>query len=281
MNVKQIINQFNHTKSNTGNNDKTFSDIINYINKGNEHLLTYFKTFKNDYINQLKGQINKIESAYEDSINRNMDMLSFIQLLIDNYDGSVEMKNSIMNNKLKIYQCKEIQNFDELIKYYNEYNIVEDKKKINIEDFRCVKNITDQSSPVHSLLLLKDKRVASCSEDKTIRIYDPSKDYHCDQVIQRHTKAIISICELDDGTIVSCSYDKSIMIGDYTSKNAHDDWIFKVIAIPNNRMASCSDDATIKIWKSSKTPYSDKPIKVLEGHRLSINSLLYIKREIL
>ena len=71
------------------------------------------------------------------------------------------------------------------------------------------------------------------------------------------------------------------MIGDYTSKNAHDDWIFKVIAIPNNRMASCSDDATIKIWKSSKTPYSDKPIKVLEGHRLSINSLLYIKREIL
>ena len=26
MNVKQIINQFNHTKSNTGNNDKTFSD---------------------------------------------------------------------------------------------------------------------------------------------------------------------------------------------------------------------------------------------------------------
>ena len=281
MNVKQIINQFNHTKSNTGNNDKTFSDIINNINKGNEHLLTYFKTFKNDYINQLKGQINKIESAYEDSINRNMDMLSFIQLLIDNYDGSVEMKNSIMNNKLKIYQCKEIQNFDELIKYYNEYNIVEDKKKINIEDFRCVKNITDQSSPVHSLLLLKDKRVASCSEDKTIRIYDPSKDYHCDQVIQRHTKAIISICELDDGTIVSCSYDKSIMIGDYTSKNAHDDWIFKVIAIPNNRMASCSDDATIKIWKSSKTPYSDKPIKVLEGHRLSINSLLYIKREIL
>ena len=210
-----------------------------------------------------------------------MDMLSFIQLLIDNYDGSVEMKNSIMNNKLKIYQCKEIQNFDELIKYYNEYNIVEDKKKINIEDFRCVKNITDQSSPVHSLLLLKDKRVASCSEDKAIRIYDPSKDYHCDQVIQRHTKAITSICELDDGTIVSCSYDKSIMIGDYTSKNAHDDWIFKVIAIPNNRMASCSDDATIKIWKSSKTPYSDKPIKVLEGHRLSINSLLYIKREIL
>ena len=50
-----------------------------------------------------------------------------------------------------IEECTDnnMNDFDELIKYYNEYNIVEDKKKINIEDFRCVKNITDQSSPVH------------------------------------------------------------------------------------------------------------------------------------
>ena len=38
--------------------------------------------------------INTIESSYEESYNRNMNMLSFIKKLIDNYDGSVEMKNN-------------------------------------------------------------------------------------------------------------------------------------------------------------------------------------------
>ena len=145
--------------------------------------------------------------------------------------------------------------------------------EINIEQ---VKTITGHTDSVNSLLHLKDGRVASCSIDKTIRIYDPSNDYHCDQVIERHNYGIRSICQLDDGTIVSCSDDKSIMIGDYTIKNAYDDCIWKVITLPNNRIASCSKDMTIKIWKSNP-PYSDTPIKVLREHSRGVNSLLYIK----
>ena len=96
-------------------------------------------------------------------------------------------------------------------------------------------------------------------------------------MIERHSESIKSICQLDDGTIVSCSDDKSIMIGDYTIKNAHNKYINQVITLPNNRIASCSYDySIIKIWKSNP-PYSDTPIKVLEGHSNSVTSLLYIK----
>ena len=158
-----------------------------------------------------------------------------------------------------------------MIKYYNEYNIR--IESVKIEDIKSIKTITGHYSYVISLLHLKDGRVASCSDD--IRIYDPSNDYHCDQVIERHSKGIRSICQLEDGTIVSCSFD-AIMIGDYTINNAHDRWIDKVITLPNNRIASCSDDKTIKIWKSNP-PYSDTPIKVLTGHSNSVYSLLYIK----
>ena len=66
------------------------------------------------------------------------------------------------------------------------------------------------------------------------------------------------------------------MIGDYIIKEAHDKWILKVITFPNNRIASCSKDKTIKIWKSNP-PYSDTPIKVLKGHRYFVYSLLYMK----
>ena len=139
-----------------------------------------------------------------------------------------------------------------------------------------IKTINEHISSVLSLLLLKDKRVASCSLDKTIRIYNPSNDYHCDQVIERHSQCIRSICILEDDTLVSCSFDQSIVIGDYRIKNAHDKPIFKVIALPNNRIASCSMEFTIKIWKSNP-PYSDTPIKVLTGHNKCVHSLLYIK----
>ena len=179
------------------------------------------------------------------------------------------MKKKIECNIINIYQNA---NDSELIKYFKNYSIIEKKQ---IVEAKC---ITDHTSSVFSLLLLKDKRIASCSEDNTIRIYDPSNNYHCDQVIERHTKGITSICELDDGTIVSCSWDKSIMIGDYTIRNAHDICINKVITLPNNRIASCSGDKTIKIWMS-KPPYSNIATKVLKK---GIISLLYIKeRDIL
>ena len=57
-----------------------------------------------------------------------MNMLSFLQILIDNYDGSIEMKNNILDNEIKIYKCEDRLNANDLIKYYNCYNIIEKNK---------------------------------------------------------------------------------------------------------------------------------------------------------
>ena len=135
----------------------------------------------------------------------------------------------------------------------------------------CIKTITEHTLKAYSLLLLKDKRVASCSADRTIRIYDPSNNYHCYQVLERHNSHIFSICELEDGTIVSSSFDNTIMIDEYKIKDAYDGILNKLITLPNNRIASCSEDKKIKLWKSNP------PFKVLEGHNASVTSLLYIK----
>ena len=85
-----------------------------------------------------------------------------------------------------------------------------EKEKVNFEEVKCIKTITVHDFPINALLLLKDKRVASCSADKTIRKFYPFNDYHCDQVIKRHKKNIVSICQLDDGNILSCSSDLSL-----------------------------------------------------------------------
>ena len=59
-----------------------------------------------------------------------------------------------------------------------------------------------------------------------------------------------------------------------TKLTKHIDWINKIISLPKNRIASCSTDKTIKIWKSDY-PYSN--IAVLFGHKEKVISLLYIK----
>ena len=68
--------------------------------------------------------------------------------------------------------------------------------------FTKKRKINSHSKEVNSLLLLQDNRIASCSEDNTIRIFNPSKWYKCEQIIE-NTSPVISICQMDNGTIVS------------------------------------------------------------------------------
>ena len=50
--------------------------------------------------------INKIETAYKESFERNNDILTLLNKLIDNYNGDKTMYNTIVENyKLKIKKC--------------------------------------------------------------------------------------------------------------------------------------------------------------------------------
>ena len=150
---------------------------------------------------------------------------------------------------------------------------------------RAIAIIKEHLDFVYSLLLLKDKRIASCSEDKTIRIFNPIKNYQCEIIIKGHLNAIYSICQLENSHIVSCSLDNSIRIWSITQYsyrcmfsifNAHNYSISKVLSLSSERIASSSWDNTIKIWKGT-SEYSDIPIRVLRGHTDIVRTIIEIK----
>ena len=150
---------------------------------------------------------------------------------------------------------------------------------------RVIAIIKEHLDVVYSLLLLKDKRIASCSEDKTIRIFNPIKNYQCEIIIKGHLNAIYSICQLENSHIVSCSLDNSIRIWSitqysyrcmFTIFNAHNYSISKVLSLSSERIASSSWDNTIKIWKGT-SEYSDIPIRVLRGHTDIVRCIIEIK----
>ena len=84
---------------------KEFFELVNDINKGYEHIHTYFTILKNEHVNRLLTVINELESSYEKSVNRNSIVLSFIQQLLMNYDYSIEMKKSIETFTINLYKC--------------------------------------------------------------------------------------------------------------------------------------------------------------------------------
>ena len=221
------------------------TEITNQISKGFTHLNEYFTQLKNHYINKLTNQINELESSYEISYNINKDILSLLQILIKNY----KCRNSIINSiqELNFYTCENSATIEDVINYLKTYDITEKKiikKEIDLfnqdilldlseikskkEDYNKIDTLLDildnskrtkqliltndvftkkrkinsHSKEVNSLLLLQDNRIASCSEDSTIRIFNPSKWYKCEQIIE-NTSPVISICQMDNGTIVS------------------------------------------------------------------------------
>ena len=156
------------------------------------------------------------------------------------------------------------------------------ERVVDINNIINIKIINEHSDDVYSLLLLSDGRLASCSYDKTIKIYDIKNNYHCDITLEGHTHSVNYISQLDNNKLISCSDDRSIKIWsitqssyqcDYTINNAHNGVIFKVISLTNNRIASCSYK-TIKIWNSNH-PYN--LINTLNGHTYYVRSIIQLK----
>ena len=147
------------------------------------------------------------------------------------------------------------------------------------------KNITAHSSVVNDIILLSDKRIATCSEDTTIKIFDLYNNYNCDVTLTGHTKGVRSIVELNKDTLVSASDDRSIIFWKFKNKElrskfiiqyAHGGPITKVIKLRNNLLATSSNDYTIKIRKSIK-PY--EPLKKLEKHTDYVTSIVELDKK--
>ena len=87
-----------------------------------------------------------------------------------------------------------------------------DDKSIRIwRNNECISSLYEHEDSVRSLCNINSKIFASGGFDNKINIYD-SKDYKRLQILEGHKENVISIIRLVDGRIASCSNDKTIKI---------------------------------------------------------------------
>ena len=170
-------------------------------------------------------------------------------------------------NNINYNVIHNIINFDEILQKYkvkllNKINNESNKFISSLKTFgfrEPYKNINNPSSICPHILhlsILKDGRLAACSNTNLVYIY--KKDtFELQFTIKEHSGTVNYFFQLNNNNILTCSYDRTMKIIKLTEDNkynleqnltGHSDAIFKAIEIRDNVLISVSNDKTMKIW---------------------------------
>ena len=254
------------------------------IKKIEEHM-EIDKKLKEDTINNLLLEIDKINHSYEIYEKSNSMILKMIKIILNNYNSLLQINqtniNSIMNilnnTKFNSQTCllhkekdgKEpslLVNLNYINRYFNNYCIIHPVKKSSIilEDTFTLKKSISLDDYINSVIVLLDGRIATGSKDRSITIYNQITMEQELVIKNAHESNIYSLCQLSNNKIFSASADGMLNVWSIVGKEfekagimkGHKDGVFKVIALTKNRVASCSFDNSIGIWSGIK-PYNN------------------------
>jgi WD40 repeat protein len=131
---------------------------------------------------------------------------------------------------------------------------------------------------VRCVIQFNDGRLLSCSEDKTLKIWDAISG-SCLMTLEGHISCVLCVTQLVDGRLVSGFVYTTLRIWDTISSSClmtlkgHTSWVRCVIQLMDGRLVSGSDDKTLKIWDA----ISGSCLMTLEGHTNNVRCVFQLK----
>ncbi|MBK6973769.1 MAG: hypothetical protein IPH26_12765 [Sterolibacteriaceae bacterium] len=128
---------------------------------------------------------------------------------------------------------------------------------------------------VSTLVALADGRLASGSDDGTVRLWDP-EGMGEPRVFEGHTGGVKSLVALADGRLASGSDDNTVRLWEPAGVReprilvGHTSLVTSLVALADGRLASASFDGTVRLWD----PDGVGEPRVLEGHTNWVTSLV-------
>ena len=222
-----------------------------------EHISNFIFSLKEQHITELNHTISEIETAYTKK--KNDLLLQFSHSLLMSYSYNNLNYNLISNiQNFCTYNISSFSShihenkFHQLIAFMKTYDILQ--HKISLDSLNVIDCITSHKDYVRNLLLLRDGRFASCSDDNTVRIFN-SSSFQCELTIT-NIGAISSLIQLpnnalvfpDDYSIKFINLSEHSYSCEHIIERAHEGVISSLIVLPHNRIASSAEDLNIKIW---------------------------------
>ena len=190
-----------------------------------------------------------------------------LKILSGRYNGSASeaYRKNIENRKIPAVPNNDIN--DPLLRLA--YHRIESNKYLislgsNTRQ-QCVATLKGHTRGVSSVMPLADGRLASCSYDQAVKVWDLSKPdgQQCVATLKEHTNFVRSVTPLADGRLASCSDDQTVKMWDLskpdgqqcvTTLKGHSGRVWSVTPLADGRLASCSFDTTVNVWDLSNPP---------------------------
>ncbi|MBC7792866.1 MAG: WD40 repeat domain-containing protein [Clostridia bacterium] len=118
---------------------------------------------------------------------------------------------------------------------------------------RCSSTLTGHTEFVGAVAALADGRLATVSDDKTIKLWDPTTG-RCVRTLNGHTDWVCAVAALANGQIATGSRDKTVKLWDPTTGRCvqtlrvHKAAVYSVATISDGRIVTGSHDKTVKVW---------------------------------
>ena len=261
----------NTNNFNNNNNANTYNNANNYNHNFSGSSNTNFNA--NTYNNNNSGGIINNSQPMNNSNNNNATPLMNSPLPINN---NINNNNSNPKKKYK-YKYTINQNIPGLI----EENVTKTPNSLPFQ-FYIIQNIKAHTQSVTCLIELQNQSMASCSLDKTIKLWGKanSGEFILYRTYEGHTEGVMAIREMPEfKALCSCSIDKCIKIWELRNTTCiatlkgH---TMPVIAIDYSSslkfIFSGSDDLTVRIWNAT----DHKTVKVIKDNQQSVTAVLYV-----
>ena len=95
---------YKHPKKYASNHN-TIKSFFTYIEKGFQHINSYFKSLKDNLIIKTNQHIKELELSYEESYSRNSSILNLLKILSEHYNGSYRLDNFLTRIYEKHSNC--------------------------------------------------------------------------------------------------------------------------------------------------------------------------------
>ena len=267
-----------HEKVKLSNLIEKNNNFFQKIEKIENTVLNFENTLK-DILNNIENEVIKFKELTTKKIKEFKDIIEISKKFNltfkkkkENNDLSYEIiKNTItFTNFINInFNFKKKSNYfekaDIFYKFITQNNILHqtDNKLYNnkISQRKNILTLKNHTEPVQCLLILKDGRLVSSSNDGLIIIY--KRNFEPDLILKIHKKEVYNIIQNHLNDIVSCSADKTINViqllkDTYNVKQtlrSHSNSIIHIQEFSNHNLFSSSTDLSIKIWNNTKKGY--------------------------
>ena len=201
-------------------------------------------------------QLEKIENdELNDLVNKLLTINSKERISWDEYFNHPFFKNSNESKEQLIKKINLLEKELKAMKHNNTDNINKGSKN----PLYVLSNHLDW---IKCLIVLKDGRLVSCSEDNSIIIYN-KQTYQTDIIINEHESCVNCLIQLKNGNLVSCSDDKTIKLFNIKEKDYeviqtltfHSNFVNKILELSNDTLISGSSDSTIIFYIKDNLTY--------------------------